>query len=100
MVNRQTRPSLPRPEITELETVAPAAKLRFDVGGCVEPQGNTVTNPAADGAVTVTVRATADTLICQLRLSYVYRGSRQTQSGRLTIQLFSGDRFHAEFNPS
>lgn len=47
-----------------------------------------------------TVKATADTLICQLRLSYVYRGSRQTQSGRLTIQLFSGDRFHAEFNPS
>lgn len=46
-----------------------------------------------------TIEATADKLICQLRISAIHRGTTQTQTGRLIIQLFPGDRWHASFNP-
>ena len=45
-----------------LATVAPGAKLTFDAKGWGVPQGNTVTNPAATGWVTVTVSTTVEAL--------------------------------------
>lgn len=44
-----------------------------------------------------TVRATRNTLICQVRISVVHDGSRHTYSGRHTVKLFSGGRWTTAF---
>ena len=49
--------------ITELGTVSPARKLRFDAFGMVLPGGNTVAKPSDLASVTVTFRTTAPAFI-------------------------------------
>ncbi len=73
-----------------------AKGLRFDNGGGRTLRGtNGIKITRAE-----TIRATADKLVCQLRFSLVYRGTRQTMSGRYTIQIYSDGRWRTTFDPS
>ena len=47
-----------------------------------------------------TVRATSDTLICQLRMQTFEGGVTQNYNSRHTVKLFSGGRWTTHFNPN
>ncbi|MEQ1698706.1 MAG: hypothetical protein ABMA25_01285 [Ilumatobacteraceae bacterium] len=55
----ETEPSAPTGTITMLGRVRPAAVFRFDAFGRVAPVGKMVRNPVAEGAMAVTLSATA-----------------------------------------
>ena len=47
-----------------------------------------------------TVRATADTLVCSLRLTFSYNGQPQSQRGRLKIRQYPDGTAMYEFAPA
>jgi hypothetical protein len=47
-----------------------------------------------------TVRATSDTLVCQLRMQTFEGGVTQNYNSRHTVKLFSGGRWTTHFNPN
>lgn len=73
---------------------AGAKDMRFDNGRSAMAGVNGLRIRSAK-----TVQATADKLVCQLRISFIFGGTTQRQTGRLTIQLFPGDRWTASFKP-
>jgi hypothetical protein len=73
---------------------AGAKDMRFDNGRRALAGANGLKIRSAK-----TIEASADKLVCQLRISFVHRGTTQKQTGRLTIRLFPGDRWTASFNP-
>lgn len=46
-----------------------------------------------------TVGATANKLMCRVRFEYINRGSRKSQTGRYTIQIYNDGRWTTYFRP-